>query len=64
MWTCEWTGKPVELRVHVQRSQVAAVRLWNWNKSITVSVGAKGCAEKALGFIYCMEYYLTLGLKS
>ena len=37
MWTCQWSGKPVELCVHVQQSQLATIKVWNWNKSITVS---------------------------
>ena len=39
MWTCQWSGKPVELCVHVQQSQLATLKVWNWNKSITVSCG-------------------------
>ena len=41
MWTCQWTGKPVELCIHVQLSQLAALKIWNWNKSITVSCGTR-----------------------
>ncbi|KAK7112200.1 hypothetical protein V1264_011687 [Littorina saxatilis] len=42
MWACQWTGKPVELCIHTQRSQLAALRIWNWNKSITaLDVGVR-----------------------
>ncbi|KAL8620866.1 hypothetical protein ACOMHN_047037 [Nucella lapillus] len=42
MWTCQWRGQPVELRIQVQHSQLAAVRVWNWNKSIMeLDMGAR-----------------------
>ncbi len=40
MWSCEWRRRPVEIHVtlsHVPRAQLAAVRLWNYNKALAVS---------------------------
>ncbi|XP_025076001.1 protein KIAA0556 homolog isoform X2 [Pomacea canaliculata] len=39
MWSCRWTGRPIVLCIEVgnvkgQQSQLSALRIWNWNKSI------------------------------
>ncbi|KAK7501363.1 hypothetical protein BaRGS_00007488, partial [Batillaria attramentaria] len=45
MWSCRWTGRPVELCIQTgqgQQSHLGALRIWNWNKSITeLDVGAR-----------------------
>lgn len=46
MWSCRWTGRPVELCIQIGqgngKGQLAAVLIWNWNKSITeLDVGVR-----------------------